>query len=113
MVDSTPPPDNQLLRFLVAVEILVLGKILAGVGQLFRLSLGIHVAIDACLFGRLHVFRLAVRGRRANQETAQQNDSGQSNFQMGHSASSPRGSNCSTNPLSLGFRACLSEMSRL
>src|SRR4029077_16982570 len=99
MVDSTPLPGNGLLLVAIAVETLMLGKILAGFGQLFRLGLGIDVAKSARLLRGLHVFRLAVRGRRANQETAQQNDSGQSNFQMGHGASTPKSSNCSTNHL--------------
>jgi len=44
----------------------------------------------------LLVFRLAIRGRGTNQETARRYDSGQGDFPMGHDASSAEVSNCST-----------------
>jgi hypothetical protein len=54
------------------------------------------MAVSASFFRGLHVFRFAIRGRGANQETAQQDDSGQSNFPMGHDASTRQDSNCIT-----------------
>src|SRR5258708_3824364 len=89
MGDSTPPPSVYLLLLRVAVEALVFGEILAGFGQFLGLRLGINVAVRAGFLCRLNVFRLAIRGRRTNQETAQQYDSGQYDFQMGHDASNP------------------------
>src|SRR5664280_678576 len=96
MDDSTPPPSQYLLLLLVTVEVLVFGEILAGFGQFLGLRLGIDVAERAGLLRGLHVFRLAIRGRSANQETARQYDCGQCDFQMEHDASSAEVSNSST-----------------
>src|ERR1017187_7144193 len=96
MDDSTPPPSEQLLLLLVTVQALMFGIILAGFGQLLGFRLGIDVAVRACLLRGLHVFRLAIRTRGANQETAQQYGGGQGDFQMGHDASSAEDSNSST-----------------
>src|SRR5690348_5620685 len=76
------PP--RLFLVLIAVQALVLLEVLAGVFQLLRSLLRIDVAVGAGFLRRLRVFRLAVRRRRADQETAQQNDSGHCEFQMGH-----------------------------
>jgi hypothetical protein len=80
MDDSTPPPSLCLLLLRVSVEVLVFGIILAGIGQFLGLILGIDVTICATLFRGLYVFRFAIRARGTNQETAQQYDSGQSDF---------------------------------
>src|SRR6185369_13158841 len=97
MDDSTPPPSGYLLLLLVTVEVLVFREILAGFGQLLGLGFGIDVADRAGLLRGLRVFRFAIRGRGTNQETAQQDDSGQCDFQVGHDASIRKKSNCSTN----------------
>src|ERR1041385_1986366 len=86
-----------LLLLLVAVEILVLGVVLAGLGEFFRLGLLVHVAGCAGLLGCLGVLGLPVGGSGADQKTAQQNDSGQCNFQMGHDASNRQRSNSRAN----------------
>src|SRR5579871_5385175 len=81
-------PASGLLLVLEAVQGFVLVVKFAGVGQGFGIRLGINVAISAGLFGCFRVFRFAERDRGAKQETAQQDDSGQSKFEMGHDASS-------------------------
>src|ERR1035441_8039027 len=100
MDDSTPPPFEYLLLLLITVEVLVFGEILAGFGQFLGLCLGIDVGVSASFLSVLHVFRLAIRGRGTNQKTAQQYDSGQRNFQVGHGASKKGVSNCSAIRLS-------------
>src|SRR6476660_4094047 len=87
MDDSTPPPSMYLLRLRVTVETFVLGVVLTCLSQLLRLGFGIDVAKRARLLRGLRVFRFAIRGRGANQKTAQQNDCGQGYFPMGHDAS--------------------------
>src|ERR1017187_10082221 len=96
MDDSTPLARDYLLLLLVTVQALVFGEILAGFGQLLGFRLGIDVAVRTGLLRGLHVFRLAKRGGGAKQETAQQYNSGQGDFQMGHGASSVEVSNSST-----------------
>src|SRR3954469_24782445 len=71
MTGSTPPPFLELLLFLIAVEGLVLGKVLTGVGEFLGLRLGIDMAYGAGFLCGLCVFRLAIRGRGTNQKTAQ------------------------------------------
>src|ERR1035438_3218894 len=105
---------RQLLLLDVAVQGLILPVILAGVGQVLVHGVLIGwdvllVAVSASFLSSLHVFRFAIRGRGANQETAQQNDSGQSNFPMGHDASARKGSNCITMHVSSNTAAGLKE----
>jgi hypothetical protein len=80
-------PAQGLLLVLESVEGFVLVIKFARVGEGFGISLGIDVAIGAGLLGRFGVFRLAERDRGAKQETAQQDNSGQSKLEMGHDAS--------------------------
>jgi hypothetical protein len=54
------------------------------------------VAVVAGFLRGLHVFRLAIRGGGAKQETAKQYGSRQGDFPMGHDASSVEVSNSST-----------------
>src|ERR1035441_4014745 len=114
MHDSTPPPSIEPLLLLdVAVQGLILPVVLAGVGQVLihgvLISHGFLVAVSALLLSSRHVFRFAIRGRGANQETAQQYDSGQNNFPMGHDASARKGSNCITMHVSSNTAAGLQE----
>src|ERR1039457_1899022 len=96
MNDSTPLAPDYLLLLRVTVQVLVFFEILAGLRQFLGLRLGIDVAERAGLLRGLHVFRLAIRARGANQETARQYDCGQCDFQMEHDASGLEGSNSST-----------------
>src|ERR1035441_8392167 len=105
MGDSTPTPFQYLLLLLVTVEVLVFGEILAGFGQFLGLCLGIDMAVRAGLLRGLHVFRLAIRAGGTNQKTAQQYDSGQGDFQVGHDASNLEGSNCTAIRLSPKIRS--------
>src|ERR1017187_8977220 len=102
-----------LLLLDVAVQGLFLVVILAGVGQVLVPGglIGDHLlmAVSALLLSSLRVFLCAIRGRGANQETAQQDDSGQTNFPMGHDASARKGSNCITTHVSSNTAAGLKE----
>src|ERR1035438_8568365 len=93
-----------LLLLLVAVEALVLGVVLAGLGQLLGFGLGIDMTVRTRLLGRFHIFHFAERGCRANQKSAQQNGRGQDDFQMGHGTSTTKRSNCIATRLPPAFQ---------
>src|SRR5690242_19390051 len=96
MAGSPPPPAIELLLILVAVQVLVLLEILAGILQVFGILGSVDVAEGARLFRLRCVFLLAVRGRRANLESAQHYHGRGNDFQSGHLASSEQGSNSIT-----------------
>src|ERR1035438_1586071 len=93
-----------LLLLLVTVQALVLRVELTGIGQFLGFGLGINMAISTSLLGRLGILWLAERNRRANQESTQQNGSGQNHFQMGHRTSRIKSSNCIATRLPPAFQ---------